>query len=76
MMNKITAVFGIIAINTNASSPEEAIIIATNAPKLRRLWVNNETTANPPIQPGIIPSRVATNTCLTGDFFNFLKEFP
>ena len=35
--NKMIAVFGINASIMNASSPEEEIIIATNAPKLSNL---------------------------------------
>ncbi|OPZ47550.1 MAG: hypothetical protein BWY95_01413 [Bacteroidetes bacterium ADurb.BinA104] len=50
---------------TNASSPDEAIIIATSAPKLISPWVYSDTDANPPIHPGIIPRNADTKTCVT-----------
>ncbi len=53
---------GIIASMIKASSPEEAIIMATRAPKLKRPWVYRETVANPPIQPGTEPRRAAIMT--------------
>ena len=76
MIKSIMAVFGIIAIITNASSPDDAIIIATNEPKLNKLWVNSDTTAKPPMHPGTSPSRAARNTCFTGDFFSLLNDSP
>ena len=36
---RISPSLGIIAIIMNASSPDELIIIATRAPKVRSLWV-------------------------------------
>ena len=54
---------GNIASIMKASSPHEAIIMAVNAPKLMILWVYRDTDANPPMHPGMSPSRVEMITC-------------
>ena len=60
--NRIRACSGIIASIIKASSPEEAIIIATRAPKLNIRCVYRETVAKPPIQPGTEPRRAPITT--------------
>ena len=56
------ASLGNIASITNASSPEDAIIIATRAPKLTMPCVYRDTAAKPPMQPGMSPSSAETTT--------------
>ena len=74
--NRIIAFSGNIASMTKASSPDEAIIIATRAPKLNSLWVYSETVANPPMHPGTDPSRAATITCPSLVLLNPLNSSP
>ena len=61
--NRIRACSGIIASMMNDSSPEDATIIATSAPKLSILCVYSETVAKPPMQPGIAPRSAPMITC-------------
>ena len=67
---------GIIASITNASSPDDAIIIATSAPKLNILCVYKETVANPPIHPGMDPRTAPKITCPTLVFLSLWNSFP
>ena len=67
----MSACSGIMASMTKDSSPEEAIIMATRAPKLNILWVYRETVAKPPIQPGIDPRSAPMTTCPT-----FVRRSP
>ena len=60
--NMLSALSGTIASMTNASSPDDAIIMATSAPKLNILCVYSDTVANPPMHPGTEPSRAAVTT--------------
>ena len=74
--NTISAWSGIMASITNASSPEDAIIMATSAPKLNILWVYRDTVAKPPIQPGIEPRRDAMITWPVLVFLSPLNTIP
>ena len=73
---RINACCGIIANMTNDSSPEEAIIMATRAPKLIILCVYSDTVAKPPIQPGIEPRRDAMITWPVLVFLSPLNTIP
>ena len=61
---------------TNASSPDDAIIMAIKAPKLNILCVYKETVAKPPIQPGIEPKSAAMTTWPVFVFLRPLKTIP
>lgn len=74
--NSTRACSGIIASITKDSSPEDAIIMATRAPKLNILWVYRDTVAKPPIQPGIDPRIAAMTTWPTFVFRRPLKKSP
>ena len=58
----IMALPGNIASITKASSPLEAIIIATRAPKVSILWEYSDTVAKPPTQPGMRPITAPKST--------------
>ena len=59
-----------------ASSPDEAIIMATRAPKLNIRWVYRDTAAKPPIHPGMEPRRDAMTTWPNFVFLRPLKTMP
>ena len=67
---------GIMASMTKASSPDDAIIMATNAPKLSNLWEYIETAAKPPMQPGMRPNPAPKTTCPAGCWRSRENHFP
>ena len=73
---KTKASLGIMASMTKASSPDEAIIMATNAPKVSSLCEYIDTAAKPPIQPGIRPKPAPKTTCPMRFCRSLVNHFP